>query len=78
MENLLSCFQIIRYTEELIEFRSKYHYWCLRSDRCNTDTYFLYHKHKEHHRYHRQIIESHSLLFIRKYILIHDDYVETN
>ena len=70
-------FQILRDNADLIEFKSKYHYWCMIPNRYYPDTYFLWHKHEQTHPYHRQFKEAFALNHLVKYVLDHDSYVES-
>lgn len=72
-------FTIIHQTSELIELKSKYHYWRLT---CipGTEFYNLGHKHALNHPYHKQSIGSQlpTLHNIYKYIQLHDEYVASS
>ena len=65
-------FTIIHQTSELIELKSKYHYWRLIRIP-GTEFYNLGHKHASNHPYHKQ-----SLHNIYRYIQLHDEYVSSN
>lgn len=74
-------FQIIRSASEIIEIKSKYHYW--RATRVTTSdkTYLLSHKHNFSDTYHKQSCVAPSnpttLKNIFKHIKSHDDYIDT-
>lgn len=72
-------FTIIHQTSELIELKSKYHYWRLIRIP-GTELYNLGHKRALNHPYHKQSIGSKSptLHNIYRYIQLHDEYVASN
>lgn len=67
-------FTIIQNREDMIEFKSIYHYW--RISKINEEIMILSHKHEENHNYHKQFSFSYNeLSFIIRYIIRHDKYV---
>lgn len=64
-------FTIIQNREDIIEFKSIYHYW--RISKINEEIMILSHKYEENHNYHKQFSFScNDLSFIVRYIIRHD------
>lgn len=72
-------FTILRQTPELIELKSKYHYWRLIKIP-DTEFYNLGHKYEQHYSYHKQVIypkNPPTLHNIYRYIQKHDEYFDS-
>lgn len=76
MENNEYNFEILRQTDEMIELKSRYHYWRMVRIR-DTRQYILSHKHNKEDTYHQQYIQNHSFMACYRYIAAHDRYVDT-
>ncbi len=64
-------FEIIQDRQDLLEFKSLYHYWKLMQGR---DVLILAHKHNLKDKYHKQFV-CHSPKKAFRYIVKHDAYV---
>lgn len=70
-------FIVLRQTDDLIEIKSRYHYWRITKV-APTGHYILSHKYFVDYQYHKQNIKrTYSLTTIIKYIIRHDTYVSS-
>lgn len=76
MNNNRYNFEILRRTDDMIELKSRFHYWRLVRIR-DTNQFVLSHKYKITDHYHKQIIHNRSYNGCFRYIADHDSYIAT-
>ena len=69
-------YKLIRKSETLIEFKSKFHYWLLLQNPRDPQTYVIYHKRRPSDDYHRQCLDPLDLQLAIHTIKGHDAYFE--
>lgn len=79
MINIPKEFTILRQTEDMVEIKSKYHYWMIIAISGSENMYLLAHKHKENDKYHKQKLKygnPSTVNIILSHIHAHDNYIE--
>jgi len=70
-------FKLIRRLDNLIEFKSQFHFWYLLENPFCPETYIVFHKHHFKEDYHRQYVHPLSFSDAIAKIKEHDAYVES-
>lgn len=72
-------FTILRQTEDMVEIKSKYHYWMIISISGSENMYLLAHKHQLCDKYHKQKLKygnPTTANVILSHIKAHDNYID--